>query len=153
MVTLRPSNHPRFARPARNAVRRDFVSGSSSLYPIKMPIRRNRSCARTAIGHAATPPTTPRNSRRFMSTPRFGHWHRNASEEHPGRGRGMSALGQKPTLDKLFDDVVGALLELHRHVEAERLGGLHVDHQLEFDRRLDGKLARLLALQNLVHVS
>ena len=28
----------------------------------------------------------------------------------------------------LFDNLVGALLELHRHVEAKRLGGLEVDH-------------------------
>jgi hypothetical protein len=38
----------------------------------------------------------------------------------------------------LFDHLVGALLELQRHAEAERLGGLHIDHQLELDRGLDG---------------
>ena len=41
----------------------------------------------------------------------------------------------------LFYHPVGALLKLQRHVEAERLGGLQVDHQLEFDGGLDGKLA------------
>jgi hypothetical protein len=35
-----------------------------------------------------------------------------------------------------------------RHVEAERLGGLEVDHQLELDRGLDGKLARFGAAQD-----
>jgi hypothetical protein len=45
-----------------------------------------------------------------------------------------------------LDHLVGALLEMERHVEAERLRGLEVDHQFELDRGLDGKLARLLAL-------
>ena len=36
--------------------------------------------------------------------------------------------------------------------EAERLGGLEVDHQLELDRGLDGKLARLLALEDAIDI-
>jgi hypothetical protein len=43
-------------------------------------------------------------------------------------------------------DLVGALLEKPRHVEAERFGGLEVDHELELDWGLDGKPARFLAL-------
>ena len=35
-----------------------------------------------------------------------------------------------------------------RHVEAERLGGLEVDDQLEFGRLLDRQVGRLLALEN-----
>jgi hypothetical protein len=35
-------------------------------------------------------------------------------------------------IDNLLNHLVGALLELHRHVEAERLGGLHVNNQLQF---------------------
>jgi hypothetical protein len=46
----------------------------------------------------------------------------------------------------LLDHLVGALLEVHGHVEAERLGGLHVYHQFELDRGLHRKLARLRAL-------
>ena len=38
------------------------------------------------------------------------------------------------------------------HVEAERLGGLEVDHQLELDRGLDGKLARLRALEDAIGI-
>src|SRR5215831_5088155 len=41
---------------------------------------------------------------------------------------------------------------MQRHVEAERLGGLDVDRQLELDRKLDGKLARFRAIQNFIHI-
>src|SRR5262252_362035 len=53
---------------------------------------------------------------------------------------------------QLLDHIVGSLLELHWHVEAERLGGLHVDHQLELDRRLDRKLAWLGSLEDAVGI-
>src|SRR6266446_2645832 len=36
--------------------------------------------------------------------------------------------------------------------QAERLGGLEVDHQLELRRLLDGEVAGLGALENLIHV-
>ena len=39
-----------------------------------------------------------------------------------------------------------------RHREAERLGGLEVDLQLELDRGLDGKLARLRALEDSIGI-
>ena len=52
----------------------------------------------------------------------------------------------------LFDHLVGALLKEPRHVEAERLRGLEIDRQLELDRGLDGKLARLRALQDAIDV-
>ena len=42
-----------------------------------------------------------------------------------------------------LDDLVGALALL----EMQRLGSLEVDHQLELDRRLNRKLARLGALE------
>jgi hypothetical protein len=35
---------------------------------------------------------------------------------------------------KLLDHLVGELLEMGRHIEAERLGGLDVDSHLEIDR-------------------
>src|SRR5712691_6236143 len=41
---------------------------------------------------------------------------------------------------------------MQRHVDAERLGRLEVDHQLEFGRLLDRQIAGLGALQDLVHV-
>src|SRR5215471_8169531 len=53
---------------------------------------------------------------------------------------------------RLFDDLVGALLEKERHVKAERLGGLEIDHKLELDRSLDGKLTRRLALEDAIDI-
>ena len=40
-----------------------------------------------------------------------------------GQSRHFSPQRTKPS----FDDLVGELLELHRHVEAQRLGGLEID--------------------------
>jgi len=40
------------------------------------------------------------------------------------------------TGDRTFDDFVSELLELLRHVEAERLGGLKIDDKLILSRRL-----------------
>ena len=48
-----------------------------------------------------------------------------------------------------FNHLVGALLELHWHVEAERPSGLEIDHQLELDGLLDGQVGGLGALENL----
>ena len=33
-----------------------------------------------------------------------------------------------------LDHLIGELLKVQRHFEAERLGGLEIDHQLKFDR-------------------
>jgi hypothetical protein len=52
----------------------------------------------------------------------------------------------------LFKDFVSALLELHRYVETERLGGLHVDHQFELSRGLYGKLTRFRALEDAIDI-
>ena len=53
---------------------------------------------------------------------------------------------------RLFDHLVGTLLEEQRNIEAERLGGLGVDGHLIFDRQLDGKLRRLCATENEIDV-
>src|SRR6266566_1718898 len=52
----------------------------------------------------------------------------------------------------LFNHLVGALLETHGHIEAERLRGLKIDHQLECDGSLDGKVARLLAFKDTINI-
>jgi hypothetical protein len=67
----------------------------------------------------------------------------------------MSALGHKRTHApqqnrSLFDQLVSELLELQRHLEAQRLGGLEIDDQLELCRRLQWKVGRLLTLEDAV---
>jgi hypothetical protein len=49
----------------------------------------------------------------------------------------MSATGQKRTIRLLLDHLVGALLNMKRHVESERLGGLDIDNQLKLGRLFD----------------
>ena len=47
-----------------------------------------------------------------------------------------------------LDHLVGELLQLQRHLEAERLGGLEVDDELEFARLHDREIAGLLAFED-----
>ena len=51
---------------------------------------------------------------------------------------GMSALGQKRTFHHSLDQLIGALLETQRHVEAERLGGLKIDRHFVLGWELNG---------------
>jgi hypothetical protein len=53
---------------------------------------------------------------------------------------------------ELFDHLVGKGEQLVGHGKAERLCGLEVDHQLELDWGLNGKLARLLALEDAIGI-
>src|SRR5262249_41372204 len=57
----------------------------------------------------------------------------------------------KATSRRLLDHLVGAVCEIDR-VEAERLGGLAIDDQLEPDRGLDGKLARRPTLEDAISI-
>src|SRR5262249_47401856 len=56
------------------------------------------------------------------------------------------------TLASLFDHLVGEREQLGRNVEAQHLGGLEIDDQLELGRLLDGEVGGLGAFQYLVHV-
>src|SRR6266478_7186537 len=51
-----------------------------------------------------------------------------------------------------IDHLIRPLQERRREREAEGLGGLEVDDQLELRRPLDGQVAGLRTLANLVHV-
>jgi hypothetical protein len=64
----------------------------------------------------------------------------------------MSALCQKRTSGHSLNYLLGALLKLQRHVEAEGFGGLEIDYQFEFDWCLDWKLGRLLSFENAVDI-
>ena len=44
-------------------------------------------------------------------------------------------------------------MQRQRHGEAERLGGLHVDHQLKFGRLLNRQIRRLGAFEDLIDVA
>ncbi len=52
----------------------------------------------------------------------------------------------------LLDHLVGAHQERFRYREAERLGRLEVDHELELGRLLDGQVGRSSALEDLIDV-
>src|SRR5882672_8612207 len=62
----------------------------------------------------------------------------------PPRARfGPRATERIAASSALFDHFVSQQLHRYRYVDAERLGGLHIDDQLEFGRRLHGKVAGL----------
>src|SRR6478752_10617392 len=53
-----------------------------------------------------------------------------------------------PSLFHSLDHLVGAREQRWRHVEAERLGGLEVDHQVELGRSLHRKVAWFRVLED-----
>ena len=71
---------------------------------------------------------------------RFTNHH--SGTEMPRRGPSTPSL----------DDLIGAGEQRLRHGEAERLGGLEVDHELEFDRPLYGEIGRLRPFQDFVDI-
>src|SRR5215469_5795615 len=69
--------------------------------------------------------------------------------ENPGRG--VTARAARRQLLS-FDDLVGAQQNRLRDRQAERLGGLEIDHQLEFGRLLDRKIGGLGDFEDLSDV-
>jgi hypothetical protein len=54
--------------------------------------------------------------------------------ERPNR---CVALGDATGYRSLFDDLIGGIQQAKRHGEAECLGGLEIDQQLELGRTVD----------------
>src|SRR5262245_55842467 len=57
-------------------------------------------------------------------------------------------FGPKADIPTLFDHLVGACLHCRRHVEAERLGRLQIDVELDFGGLLDWQVGGFFALEN-----
>jgi hypothetical protein len=51
-----------------------------------------------------------------------------------------------------FNHLVRAVEQRRRHVEAKRLGGLEIDHQLELARQLDRQVGGLLPLEDAIGI-
>src|SRR5204863_6091452 len=69
-----------------------------------------------------------------------------------GSGRGVRSTRSGHSRP-LFDHLVGAGEQRLRHGEAERLGGLHIDDELELGRLLDGQVGRLRPREDLSSVT
>jgi hypothetical protein len=70
----------------------------------------------------------------------------------------IDAIGHKQThaaeqKGSLFDQFVGAADQRQRHCDAERLGGLEIDDQLDFRSQLNRQVGGLLALKNFAGVN
>jgi hypothetical protein len=68
------------------------------------------------------------------------------------RQKGANCCREQMQHGMLFDHLVGASEQQRRHVEAERLRRLEVDHQLELGWLLNRQIARLDSLEELPDV-
>src|SRR5215831_8678718 len=85
---LSPALQPSSSSRLRNVAIQPFVSASSAT-PINTPIRRtpSRCCARAVSGHAAAPPSSVMNARRFIFAVIRSPRRRGRGRSAPRRGR------------------------------------------------------------------
>src|SRR3954451_14147449 len=97
---------------------------------------------------------SPKNHRRIITAaPRF---HTATVKTGSRSCSGMSAsakngLMPRRTLTSLLDHLVRAEKHCRWHVEAERPGGLQIDHQFELGRLFGRQVRRFRTLENLVN--
>src|SRR6516225_11623119 len=105
--------------PNRNALTREFVSGSFSGTPSSTLIRRSRSgcCARNASGHVVAAPISVMKSRRLIACPEAQTGHRTGSNWEVGSGqtdaRQCPLYPRKRTLE--LSRVMSALCKKRTH--------------------------------------
>jgi hypothetical protein len=96
MCRLTPSFQPRAANSSRKAPLRLLPNTSVGKDKQRKPRRRVAPCARAAMGHAAAPPSTLRNSLRFMPSPQLKRSHRIPPKRDSGRGLGYCNIRWSP---------------------------------------------------------
>jgi hypothetical protein len=89
-----------------------------------------------------SPPMASRQPRRLLSSTPF----QSSSGECRLKRRGTSQMCQEETLARLIDHLIGAREQHGRDLEAERLGSLEVDHQLQASRLLDWDVGRFRSM-------
>ena len=104
---------------------------------------RPRSNPHSARGTAPSLPRFP-PLEVFVRRPRSA-WRR-------PHGAGIRKPSHEPTFAASFNHLVGATEQRWRHGEAERLGGLEIDHKLKLGRLLDREIGGLLAAQDAIDV-
>ena len=123
MSPLPSQERPRPAPRGRAKPRSDDPRGPGSRFP-----RRDQGCPWVRRRAAMRSPASPAAGER---------------REPPGRRTAEQGDAIAPLL---FDHLVGDGEQLLRDVDAEQFGGRGIDGEIELDRELNRKIARLVAL-------